>query len=299
MTTCDNQRVPRPATGKTPVRNVRIPDEDWFPLVAKAEMEGRTASDALAESARRYVADAAATGYEFTYANWPDAGAWAPAHFTALTALGEELQRRDRLPAAPVARDSGVARHHPPRGRPRAAEARHHRAHPAPRAGSGACARRLAGQVPGQQAPVRDRPGDPRAAPATRTRRLAAPAIAGRPGSPGRPAAFRDGTSSAVVPAACGRRRQPMTADGSPNCRPAGMPGVAILVARAPLKIYRFTACPRPASPGAAGPRLASLGAAGPGAAVPRGTAPWSAPRTGRRTGCRRSRRGRRSQRGR
>lgn len=91
MTTCDNQRVPRPATGKTPVRNVRIPDEDWFPLVAKAEMEGRTASDALAESARRYVADAAATGYEFTYANWPDAGAWAPAHFTALTALGEEL----------------------------------------------------------------------------------------------------------------------------------------------------------------------------------------------------------------
>lgn len=91
MTTCDNQRMPRPATGKTPVRNVRIPDEDWFPLVAKAEMEGRTASDALAESARRYVADAPLTGYEFTFANWPEARAWADTHAAVLGALNEEI----------------------------------------------------------------------------------------------------------------------------------------------------------------------------------------------------------------
>lgn len=76
MSMCDDQRVPKPATGKTPVRNARIPDEVWLPALARAEMEGRSASDAMTEGMRRYATESPAAAYAFTLDNWPDAREW-------------------------------------------------------------------------------------------------------------------------------------------------------------------------------------------------------------------------------
>lgn len=91
MTTCDDGPVPKPATGKTPVRNARIPDEVWLPAVAKAEMEGRNASEAMTEALRKYVAEAPAPAYEFTFANWPDADAWTRDRTAAVDQLSADL----------------------------------------------------------------------------------------------------------------------------------------------------------------------------------------------------------------
>jgi hypothetical protein len=91
MMTCDDQRVPRPATGKTPVRNARIPDDVWLPALAKAELEGRSASDAMTEALRRYAAEPAAAAYEFTLANWPGAAQWGSRHAEALDDLRGDL----------------------------------------------------------------------------------------------------------------------------------------------------------------------------------------------------------------
>lgn len=54
--TCDDQPVPRPATGKTPVRNLRVPDEIWEPALAKAHEEGRTLTDVIKDFLREYIA---------------------------------------------------------------------------------------------------------------------------------------------------------------------------------------------------------------------------------------------------
>jgi hypothetical protein len=91
MTTCDDRQVPKPATGKTPVRNARIPDEVWLPVVAKAEMEGRNASEAMTEALRKYVAEPPAPAYEFTFENWPDAETWRRGRTAALDRLSAEL----------------------------------------------------------------------------------------------------------------------------------------------------------------------------------------------------------------
>ena len=92
---CDDQRVPKPATGKTPVRNARIPDEVWLPAVAKAEMEGRSASEAMTEALRKWAAEPGAPAYDFKYANWPAAKDWALRHTAALEALTRELNAAD------------------------------------------------------------------------------------------------------------------------------------------------------------------------------------------------------------
>lgn len=91
MSTCDDQQVPKPATGKTPVRSARVADEEWLPAVARAEMEGRTASDVMADGIRQYGAGPAAGAYDFTIANWPDAAAWARDHLAALGRLMDDL----------------------------------------------------------------------------------------------------------------------------------------------------------------------------------------------------------------
>jgi hypothetical protein len=91
MSMCDDQRVPKPATGKTPVRNARIPDEVWLPAVAKAEMEGRSASEAMTEALRKWAAEPGAPAFGFTYANWPGAKDWALRHASALDVLTREL----------------------------------------------------------------------------------------------------------------------------------------------------------------------------------------------------------------
>ena len=53
--TCDNRRMPRPATGKTPVRNLRVPDEIWRAAQEKAEDEGRTLTEVIVAYLRRYI----------------------------------------------------------------------------------------------------------------------------------------------------------------------------------------------------------------------------------------------------
>ena len=47
--------MPRPPTGKTPVRNLRVADEVWLPALAKARAEGRTLTEVIVASLRRYI----------------------------------------------------------------------------------------------------------------------------------------------------------------------------------------------------------------------------------------------------
>ena len=48
--------MPRPATGKTPLRNLRVPDGIWHAAQEKAKAEGRTLTDVLLAYLRRYIA---------------------------------------------------------------------------------------------------------------------------------------------------------------------------------------------------------------------------------------------------
>lgn len=61
MKTCkytwDDQTVPRPATGKTPVRNLRVPDEVWKPALDKAHEQGKTLTEVIIVFLREYIAD--------------------------------------------------------------------------------------------------------------------------------------------------------------------------------------------------------------------------------------------------
>lgn len=52
--TCDTDRMPRPATGKTPVRNLRVPDEIWETALANARAEGRTITEVITTYLKRY-----------------------------------------------------------------------------------------------------------------------------------------------------------------------------------------------------------------------------------------------------
>jgi len=45
----------RPATGKTPVRNVRVPDGLWEAAKKRAAAEGRTITDVIVSALHRYV----------------------------------------------------------------------------------------------------------------------------------------------------------------------------------------------------------------------------------------------------
>ena len=53
--TCDTRQMPRPATGKTPVRNLRVPSSIWKAAKEKAEAEGRTLTDVLVAYLKRYI----------------------------------------------------------------------------------------------------------------------------------------------------------------------------------------------------------------------------------------------------
>jgi len=52
---CHDQDVPRPATGKTPNRNLRVVDEVWKPALAKARAEGRTLTGVITAYLQRYI----------------------------------------------------------------------------------------------------------------------------------------------------------------------------------------------------------------------------------------------------
>jgi hypothetical protein len=53
--TCDDRDMPRPATGQTPSRNIRVSDNVWKAALAKARAEGRTLTDVIVAYLRRYV----------------------------------------------------------------------------------------------------------------------------------------------------------------------------------------------------------------------------------------------------
>jgi hypothetical protein len=53
--TCEDQQVPRPATGETPNRNLRAPDDVWKPALAKAKAEGRSLTEVIVSYLRRYI----------------------------------------------------------------------------------------------------------------------------------------------------------------------------------------------------------------------------------------------------
>lgn len=89
--TCNDRRVPRQATGKTPVRNLRIADDVWLPALAKAEAEGRTLTSVIDAFVRDYSESALGEAYDFTLANWPAAGAWGKEHAGSLAALHKSL----------------------------------------------------------------------------------------------------------------------------------------------------------------------------------------------------------------
>ena len=52
---CDDQGVPRPATGRTPARNIRVDGELWKKALDKAHAEGRTLTEVIVTYLRRYV----------------------------------------------------------------------------------------------------------------------------------------------------------------------------------------------------------------------------------------------------
>jgi predicted DNA-binding protein len=45
----------RPATGKTPGRNIRVPDERWKQAKEKAEREGKTIAEVVNDCLEKYV----------------------------------------------------------------------------------------------------------------------------------------------------------------------------------------------------------------------------------------------------
>jgi len=56
--TCDDLAVPRQATGKTPVHNVRVAPEIWRDAQEVAQEEGRTMTDVIVAYLKRYGAPA-------------------------------------------------------------------------------------------------------------------------------------------------------------------------------------------------------------------------------------------------
>ena len=52
---CEDREVPRPATGKTPLRNIRVPAHIWNAAMAKARAEGRTLTEVIVAYLRRYI----------------------------------------------------------------------------------------------------------------------------------------------------------------------------------------------------------------------------------------------------
>ncbi len=50
--------MPRPATGQTPVRNLRVPDEIWEPALANARAEDKTITEVITAALKRYNAAA-------------------------------------------------------------------------------------------------------------------------------------------------------------------------------------------------------------------------------------------------
>lgn len=54
--TCEDVPMPRPATGETPKRNIRVPDDIWNAAKERAQDEGRTTAKVVNSYLARYGA---------------------------------------------------------------------------------------------------------------------------------------------------------------------------------------------------------------------------------------------------
>lgn len=91
--TCEDQRVPKQSTGRTPVRNLRVPDERWLPALAKAEAEGRTLTEVIDGFLGAYAGEPIAGARQFTLSNWPEAREWISNRSRALKAMTGDLDK--------------------------------------------------------------------------------------------------------------------------------------------------------------------------------------------------------------
>lgn len=53
--TCDHEHMPRPATGQTKIRNLRISEPLWQATKTKAAAEGITITEVVVRALTRYV----------------------------------------------------------------------------------------------------------------------------------------------------------------------------------------------------------------------------------------------------
>jgi hypothetical protein len=111
--TCKDEGVPKQATGKTPNRNLRAPDEVWLPALARAEAEGITLTDAMVAFLREYGVGQLPGSRAFTFSNWPEAAGWIERHAAALGRLGQELaEAAVAVPAESLAISAWLASTH-------------------------------------------------------------------------------------------------------------------------------------------------------------------------------------------
>lgn len=69
--TCDTDRMPRPATGVTPVRNLRVKGEIWDPALERAKGDGTTITNVITRFLERYNAMTTAERLEAAGLNEP------------------------------------------------------------------------------------------------------------------------------------------------------------------------------------------------------------------------------------
>jgi hypothetical protein len=88
--TCNDQRVGRPATGKTPLRSLRSGALVWYPALAHSIADGDTLTDVVNDILRDYGRTPLIR--PLTFGDWPDASPWLEAHYPGWPQLAAAIQ---------------------------------------------------------------------------------------------------------------------------------------------------------------------------------------------------------------
>jgi hypothetical protein len=88
--TCDDLPVGRPATGKTPLRNLRLGDLVWLPALARTVAGDTTVTGEVEGYLRDY--GSAPPDPPLTFGHWPDAAPWLDAHYPAWPKLAAAIE---------------------------------------------------------------------------------------------------------------------------------------------------------------------------------------------------------------
>jgi hypothetical protein len=86
---CDDQPVPRPASGRTPLRNIRANDDVWLPALAASIAENRSVTDVIVDRLREYIAER--YRHAFKFSEYPEALPWLEANYPQWANLAAEL----------------------------------------------------------------------------------------------------------------------------------------------------------------------------------------------------------------